>query len=165
MKGVFITRFCTISFFFNVAYDTCDNFVNFCFFYIEACSGRTYGDNCSSRCAKCRDMEECHHINGTCMNGCEIGYQGFKCSTGCYICIFSIDGSSFDSCLLKSIFIFKTNSSDLIEHNLKLPSCHHFALHEFFSVSIVFFSFETALLQSALMVCMETIVKCSVDIV
>lgn len=24
----------------------------------------------------------CHHVNGTCMNGCASGYRGFKCTDG-----------------------------------------------------------------------------------
>lgn len=69
---------------FNVVYNQCDIFLIF-FFYIKACSSGTYGNNCSSRCGKCRDMEQCHHINGTCMTGCDSGYQGFKCTAGSYI--------------------------------------------------------------------------------
>lgn len=38
-----------------------------------------YGKECSISCGNCRDSEQCQHINGTCMNGCDTGYKGFKC--------------------------------------------------------------------------------------
>lgn len=47
-----------------------------------ACSGGVYGQNCSLPCGQCLDNEQCHHINGTCMNGCGKGYQGLNCTEG-----------------------------------------------------------------------------------
>lgn len=46
-----------------------------------------YGENCGIACGNCLAKEQCHHINGTCMNGCDRGYQGSKCTEGdhCYL--------------------------------------------------------------------------------
>lgn len=41
-----------------------------------------YGENCSISCGHCLTREQCHHINGTCMNGCDSGYQGSSCTEG-----------------------------------------------------------------------------------
>lgn len=38
------------------------------------------------RCGHCHKSEQCHHINGKCMNGCDSGYQGSICMEG-KICI------------------------------------------------------------------------------
>lgn len=57
----------------------------FLFYFSLACSNRTYGENCSKTCGKCRHSEQCHHINGTCSNGCDSGYQGDKCDKGEYL--------------------------------------------------------------------------------
>lgn len=39
-----------------------------------------YGTNCSISCGRCFKSEQCHNINGTCMNGCDSGYKGFNCT-------------------------------------------------------------------------------------
>lgn len=46
-----------------------------------------HGENCGIACGNCLAKEQCHHINGTCMNGCDRGYQGSKCTEGdhCYL--------------------------------------------------------------------------------
>lgn len=36
-------------------------------------------------CGNCIESEQCHHINGTCMNGCDRGYQGLHCTQGKYL--------------------------------------------------------------------------------
>ena len=41
-----------------------------------------YGVNCSEECGACLDNEACHHINGSCINGCDKGYHGQKCDQG-----------------------------------------------------------------------------------
>lgn len=46
------------------------------------CSKNMYGKNCSIPCGHCFNSEQCHHINGTCMNGCDSGYKGFNCTEG-----------------------------------------------------------------------------------
>lgn len=47
-----------------------------------ACTGGMYGSNCSVICGNCFESQQCHHINGTCMNGCSRGYQGVHCTEG-----------------------------------------------------------------------------------
>lgn len=49
---------------------------------LKACDGGTYGDNCILTCGNCEESEQCHHIDGTCMNGCDSGYQSVKCNQG-----------------------------------------------------------------------------------
>lgn len=39
-----------------------------------------YGEHCSKLCGKCRDLKQCNHINGTCLHGCEVGYDGQTCT-------------------------------------------------------------------------------------
>lgn len=51
-------------------------------FYGKACEEGMYGVNCSTPCGHCLDSDQCHHINGTCISGCDSGYQGIKCLKG-----------------------------------------------------------------------------------
>lgn len=46
------------------------------------CDNGIYGANCSMPCGQCLESAQCHHVNGTCMNGCASGYRGFKCTDG-----------------------------------------------------------------------------------
>ena len=41
-----------------------------------------YGVDCSKKCGACVNNEECHHVNGSCLMGCERGYHGQKCNQG-----------------------------------------------------------------------------------
>lgn len=41
-----------------------------------------YGQNCRTPCGHCLDSEQCHPINGMCVNGCDNGYQGLYCTEG-----------------------------------------------------------------------------------
>ena len=41
-----------------------------------------YGISCSLPCGTCLDYEQCHHINGTCLKGCDKGYYGQLCKQG-----------------------------------------------------------------------------------
>ena len=51
--------------------------------YKECPSGK-YGPGCSKSCNKqCKGRDNaCHHINGRCTNGCDVGYHGDKCDSG-----------------------------------------------------------------------------------
>ena len=53
-------------------------------FVLIACSNGTYGKECNHTCGYCLDQDECHHINGTCVKGCDPGYLGDLCKTGTY---------------------------------------------------------------------------------
>ena len=46
------------------------------------CAFGKYGLNCSSVCGHCSDLSDCVHIDGTCQNGCQSGYQGRLCKDG-----------------------------------------------------------------------------------
>lgn len=50
-----------------------------CFFFLtKACDKGLFGDNCSETCGHCRD-NKCSNFNGTCITGCDAGYQGDLC--------------------------------------------------------------------------------------
>ena len=46
------------------------------------CDGKTFGKKCGEKCGECVNNEQCHHINGTCLNGCKRGYKGQQCNQG-----------------------------------------------------------------------------------
>ena len=50
-------------------------------FSIE-CDHNTFGKHCEEECGGCVNDEQCHHINGTCLNGCKRGFQGIMCNQG-----------------------------------------------------------------------------------
>eukprot|EP00105_Crassostrea_gigas_P041322 XP_019925470.1 PREDICTED: receptor-type tyrosine-protein phosphatase T isoform X2 [Crassostrea gigas] len=50
-----------------------------------------FGERCSSSCGHCLGSEQCHHINGTCMNGCASGYEGELCTKECDANYFGIN--------------------------------------------------------------------------
>lgn len=49
---------------------------------ILECTNNKYGDGCQTNCGHCLNMSQCHHINGTCFDGCDPGYEGQKCNQG-----------------------------------------------------------------------------------
>ena len=51
------------------------------------CDGNTFGQDCGEECGECVNDEQCHHINGTCLNGCKRGYKGQQCKQGNIQCI------------------------------------------------------------------------------
>lgn len=34
---------------------------------------------CNETCGHCRDLNQCSNVNGTCLTGCDAGYQGDLC--------------------------------------------------------------------------------------
>lgn len=47
------------------------------------CENKTYGENCSNTCGRCRNSVACNNINGTCPDGCDPGWQSTdKCDVG-----------------------------------------------------------------------------------
>jgi hypothetical protein len=38
-----------------------------------------YGQHCGYYCGVCLKSEQCHHVNGTCLKGCDAGYTGMLC--------------------------------------------------------------------------------------
>ena len=53
-------------------------------FFSES-GNNTFGQNCTGVCGHCSENEQCHHINGTCLNGCDPGFNGLKCDQGNYL--------------------------------------------------------------------------------
>lgn len=51
-------------------------------FPIVVCDKGTFGLECKTLCAHCRDTDECNPVNGSCPNGCEKGATGFDCNSG-----------------------------------------------------------------------------------
>lgn len=47
--------------------------------FIIECDGNKYGAGCQQSCGSCLRSEQCHHKNGSCLNGCDPGYQGLSC--------------------------------------------------------------------------------------
>lgn len=47
--------------------------------YITECPLGTFGNNCRRECGYCEEKYHCHHINGSCLNGCLHGYRGEQC--------------------------------------------------------------------------------------
>ena len=53
---------------------------NFSFF--KECNDTHYGQDCNHTCGHCWDHTQCHHVNGSCLGGCEEGFIGDKCMKG-----------------------------------------------------------------------------------
>ena len=53
--------------------------IMYIFVQFTECQDGKYGDGCQMDCGRCRDFKHCHHVNGTCLSGCEQGYIGGKC--------------------------------------------------------------------------------------
>lgn len=47
---------------------------------IKECNNGMYGDLCQNECGHCAETPQCHHINGTCLNGCLPGYTSEFCN-------------------------------------------------------------------------------------
>lgn len=43
------------------------------------CDGGTFGPRCINMCGQCAQNEHCHHINGSCLNGCDPGFYENQC--------------------------------------------------------------------------------------
>lgn len=50
--------------------------------FFIACSEGYFGENCNSSCGHCLNETACHHINGTCDDECDPGYQAPYCKDG-----------------------------------------------------------------------------------
>ena len=57
------------------------------FHFFSECGNNTYGQGCIGLCGHCSENEQCHHINGSCLNGCDPGFNGLKCDQGNYLII------------------------------------------------------------------------------
>lgn len=57
------------------------------FINIPECPSGSYWLACTLTCGNCRDVNQCNHINGTCLTGCSAGYMGDLCKTREYTCV------------------------------------------------------------------------------
>ena len=55
---------------------------------IIECDGNKYGLECKTSCNNCVRGEQCHHVTGSCPNGCDAGFHGGKCDKGKYYCMY-----------------------------------------------------------------------------
>lgn len=60
------------------------NFPIITLFISTACKTGSYGVNCNATCGHCRNTQECFHIDGSCLTGCEAGYNGSMCKSGMF---------------------------------------------------------------------------------
>ena len=49
---------------------------------LTECDGNMFGKHCKEFCGKCVNDGQCHHINGSCLYGCDPGYYGIDCTEG-----------------------------------------------------------------------------------
>lgn len=49
-----------------------------------ACDRESYGYGCREKCGRCRDLNQCFHITGACLTGCDAGYEGSMCNASEY---------------------------------------------------------------------------------
>ncbi|XP_062608625.1 uncharacterized protein LOC134270415 [Saccostrea cucullata] len=51
--------------------------------HVNECEGGKYGYNCNESCGHCINNTQCKHGNGTCPEGCAVGYDGPHCANVC----------------------------------------------------------------------------------
>lgn len=49
---------------------------------IIGCDNNVYGLVCKRSCGNCFNRKDCYYINGFCLSGCKVGYNGEKCMDG-----------------------------------------------------------------------------------
>lgn len=49
---------------------------------VTECDDGKYGPGCSLTCGACINDIQCHHINHSCLQMCNLGFQGQKCDEG-----------------------------------------------------------------------------------
>lgn len=57
----------------------------------KECKNGYFGPECSRKCGHCLESKHCHHINGSCLNGCSHGYRGDLCNETCPSGFFGLD--------------------------------------------------------------------------
>lgn len=65
----------------NNASCSCTRLLKHLVCFIIECEQGLYGIGCSETCGHCRDVDQCFHVNGTCLTGCDAGYQDGLCKT------------------------------------------------------------------------------------
>lgn len=51
-----------------------------CISIFAECNDGMFGDLRQSQCGHCLDLSKCHHVNGTCLDGCKPGYISKFCN-------------------------------------------------------------------------------------
>lgn len=93
------------------------------------CDGGKYGPDCNKKCGNCAQNGQCHHINGSCMNGCDPGYYGTYCSKSklCADITGSCNGGckngwTGEQCLEGTVILIQTNKTNESIINILLIS-------------------------------------------
>lgn len=47
--------------------------------YNIACEAGKYGRNCLQNCGHCKERDQCHYVDGFCVEGCSAGFNGSRC--------------------------------------------------------------------------------------
>ncbi|XP_062592311.1 multiple epidermal growth factor-like domains protein 10 isoform X2 [Saccostrea cucullata] len=47
------------------------------------CNGNKYGQDCGQGCGACLGYKQCHHMNGSCLEGCDAGFKDTLCNIEC----------------------------------------------------------------------------------
>ena len=59
---------------------------------VLGCEQFTYGLECKQACGYCSKGEQCNHVNGSCLNGCDVGVYDDKCDKGKFYNLITICG-------------------------------------------------------------------------
>lgn len=60
------------------------------FFILVECGGLMYGIECNELCGYCVNNEICYYVNGSCVNGCVVGWENDVCKKSKYLLIYYI---------------------------------------------------------------------------
>lgn len=71
---------------------------------ILSCNKGLYGVDCNEKCGYCVEINQCHHIHGTCLTGCAAGYMGNMCKTRMYTCTYYTVQFSTQWCMDKDMW-------------------------------------------------------------
>ena len=58
------------------------------------CDGNKYGQDCHYTCGDCHNGDQCNHVNGSCLGGCNAGMSGEKCDEGNWVTRYMLNVSS-----------------------------------------------------------------------
>lgn len=64
---------------------TSNNQVHIFFLSLTECDNDMFGENCEQKCGHCANSSTCNPVNGSCLTGCDLGFQGPLCNDGRYI--------------------------------------------------------------------------------
>ena len=59
-------------------------------------------------CGNCSRGDQCNHVNGSCLNGCDVGVYGDKCDKGKFYNLITI-------CGFYEIIFFYPNKSSILK--------------------------------------------------